>query len=71
MTETALVRSLWRVELRSISFGDRHAHTWHVAAKQNALPTDILAVVKLRFTPQWWESDLHILDGEILYEPAD
>lgn len=76
-------RTLWRVTIRQLEvpFEKTKEFCWHIAAKRYSSPSEIVALARNRFTPKWWEThiitdiveigELHIIDGENLYEPAE
>ncbi len=76
-------RSLFRVNIRELQvpFERTRELVWHVALKRYSTVVDAVAAAKHRFTDRWWEThiitdiielgELHILDGESLYEPPD
>lgn len=77
----AEVRGLWQVTIIRISEfvePQQSPMIWHVVTNKHDNAKQVLKVARTRFTPGWWDSysvsdivrlgDVHILDGEVLYE---
>lgn len=76
------VLNLWQIRCRRLGLiaAERSPFSLHIATKESSEKT-VVAKIKQRFTPQWWEGvlitdveqvgRLHMIEDKPLYEGSD